>query len=182
MQIPYVAVTYLTFYMSKLLCKDDTDIWKTVLRSLCGDSKFSSGYRIAKRKSVENDEEQVCKAMLLDWMKTQAVHEDNMEPITTALTSDGYKDIAESCMSFVRFQKESVSDAVLTGLAQGITKDIQTLGQDLGLDSKRISSCIEQNSNNIKRQYTAVMMEWRESDQVIKYGDTSLEYLRSTCI
>ncbi|XP_053404370.1 uncharacterized protein LOC123555392 isoform X2 [Mercenaria mercenaria] len=180
-RFPYY-LTSLTFYLSEILCKDDTDIWQTVLRSLLGHSKFSSGYRIAKRKSIENSEEPVCRAMILDWMKTKAVHEDKLEPIVAALIHNGHKDIAESCMDFVRFQKENLSDAVLFELAQGITKDIQTLSKGLGLDSKRISSCIQQHSSNIKRQYIAVMMEWRESDQVVKHGDNALEYLRKTCV
>ncbi|XP_053404368.1 uncharacterized protein LOC123555827 [Mercenaria mercenaria] len=120
--------------------------------------------------------------MLLDWMKAKAVHDDKLGPVTNALRYNGHKDIAESCLNFVRFQKENLSDSVLIELAQGITKDIQQLGQDLGLDSKRISNCIEQHSDNIKRQYIAVMMEWRESDQVIKHGDNALEYLRITCV
>ncbi|XP_053404373.1 uncharacterized protein LOC123555825 [Mercenaria mercenaria] len=180
-RFPYY-LNSLAFYLSETLCKNDTEIWQAVLRSLLGHSEFSSGYRIAKRKSVEDNEEPVCRAMLLDWMKAQAVHDDKLEPIAAALRYNGHRDIAESCLDFVRFQKEHLSDSVLIELAQGITKDIQQLGQDLGLDSKRISQCIKQHSDNIKRQYIAVMMEWRESDQVIKHGDNSLEYLRSTCV
>ncbi|XP_053404365.1 uncharacterized protein LOC123554155 [Mercenaria mercenaria] len=74
-RVPFYLIT-LASYLSHTLCKDDKSIWETVLKSLLGSSEFSSACRNAKRKTAESDEESVCRTMLLDWMKAQAMHVD----------------------------------------------------------------------------------------------------------
>lgn len=64
--------------MSHNVCKEEDDIWQQILKTLLGEEDFYSGYRLAKRKLKDQNAEQVCKAVLLDWMKSQAAHVDKV--------------------------------------------------------------------------------------------------------
>ena len=70
------SVTLLSSYLSQMLCNDDTQGWEAVLKSLLGVSKFRSAFRIAKGKC--NGERSICRTMILDWMKSQAVQNDKV--------------------------------------------------------------------------------------------------------
>jgi hypothetical protein len=53
--------------------------WGTVLKCLLGGSKFATKYRIASRKLEEKTDTSICKVMLLDWLKEQAIADDKVQ-------------------------------------------------------------------------------------------------------
>ncbi|XP_045200023.2 uncharacterized protein LOC123554153 [Mercenaria mercenaria] len=178
-RLPYYF-TALVNFVSQHLFNKNQNAWRNVLKTL-DKAKFQPVHRKAKGKFAENDEKQLCKAMLLHWMKTQTVHVDMLNSIVEALKHNGHLNIAEACVEYVEFQKEYLSDDVLTDLADGISKDSQILGEELGLTKTFVDSCIQANVNN-KEQLTAIMMEWRETDDIILYGDTALDHLQQLCV
>lgn len=67
-------------------------------------------------------------------------------------------------------------------IAAGSTKEVRALGKDLELDNSEIDRCINDHQNNTQDQKLALLMAWRESAHVIKYGNKALEHLKLVCI
>ncbi|KAL4220422.1 Death domain-containing protein 1 [Mactra antiquata] len=151
---------------------------KSVLEALMGKRGLKTGHRNAMRKIEDTDDEVLLfKTILLDWMKSQQKHVDKIKPILSALIRNGHTVIASQCEEYVTYQKVNVTDDVVKEISRNATRNVDDIGQELGLSEKMIKKCIDAHPENIQQQIEGLLVEWRESEDAMRH-DNVRDYMQ----
>ncbi|XP_052215333.1 FK506-binding protein 5-like isoform X2 [Dreissena polymorpha] len=174
-RFPYY-LTCLAGYLSKCICEKQPENWQDIVGCFIDKTQLKSLIRVAKRRISEVDQRTLCRNVLHDWMKQTTKQDDKVQIILEGLYCHRHTDIYENCKQFVRYQKETMADKTLAGLASSVTLPPDEVASVLNIQPEMLQA--------IKADYIGddlilqMLTEWRESDDAINLGHDAFEELR----